>query len=251
MQSIYLWPENPALSLFVIFLLSMLFLWAAREPMLKVLRGLATHLEMGFQAVARWCASTADQLKTRSSEALLAAAELELHGKLDRELGRIDMAFSQKVGQYSGLHRKLDDMLEHLSADYNKCGDSPPEIPGWSGAVETVAAIPTTMDSNVNKVLEGIQGSMRDSEKKALKTYRDDTAKRHKILSSMRPDWKTVRNLMTRMQQSVERTVETTTKIDRYIDEHAAVVKDRVTDLLDVKSIIEQADPSFYSKAAA
>ncbi len=227
MQSLYLWPDNAALSITVILLVSMVFLWAAREPMLKVLRGLGKNLETSFRAIANWCASTADHLKTRSGEALLAAAELELHGKLDRELSRIDMTFSQKVGQYSGMHRKLDDLLGTLEADYKKCGDSPPEVPGWSGAVETVAAIPTGMDSNVNKVLEGIQGSMLESEKKVLKTYRDDTAKRHKILNSMRPEWKTVRNLMTRMQQSVARTVETTGKIERYIDEHAAIVKDR------------------------
>ena len=231
MQSIYLWPDNPALSLFVVFLVSMLFLWAARDPMLKLLRGLGKNLETGFQAIAHWCASTAEQLKKHSREALLAAGELELHGKLERELGRVDMSFSQKVGQYSGMHRKLDDLLEHLSADYQTCGDSPPEVPGWSGAVETVAAIPTSMDSNVNKVLEGIQASMRDSEKKALKIYRDDTAKRHKILNSMRPDWKAVRTLMSRMQQSVARTLETTTKIDRYIDEYATVVKERESEL--------------------
>jgi len=47
MESIYLWPENPALSLLLLAALSMLFLWAAREPMLQVLRGLGKGLESG------------------------------------------------------------------------------------------------------------------------------------------------------------------------------------------------------------
>ena len=227
MDSIYRWPGKPAMSLLGIFALSMLFLWAARDPMLQVLRGLGKNLETGFRSIARWCGSTAEALQTRSRDALLAAAELELHGKVERELNRIDTAFSEKVGQYSTLNRRLDDLLQHLDTDYKKCGDSPPDVPGWAGAVEAVANIPTAMDPNVKKVLEGIQGSMRDSEKKALKTYREDTAKRHKILNGMRPEWKTVRGLMSRMLDSVAKVLETTTKIDRYVDEYSKVVKER------------------------
>ena len=229
MQSIYLWPDNPALSLLVIFALSMLFLWAARDPMLQVLRGLGKNLDSGLRSIARWCAASAEALQARSRESLLAAAELELHGKVERELNRIDTAFSEKVGQYSTLNRRLDDLLQHLDSDYKKCGDSPPDVPGWAGAVEAVANIPTALDPNVKKVLEGIQGSMRDSEKKALKTYREDTAKRHRILNGMRPDWKVVRSLMSRMQDSVAKALETTSKIDRYVDEYGKVVKERAS----------------------
>ena len=227
MDSFYLWPDNAAMSLIVIFALSMVFLWAAREPMLQVLGGLGKNLETGFRSIASWCASSAEELEARNREALLASAELELHGKVERELNRIDTAFSEKVGQYSTLNRRLDDLLQHLDTDYKKCGDSPPEVPGWAGAVEAVANIPTAMDPNVKKVLEGIQGSMRDAEKKALKTYREDTAKRHRILNGMRPDWKNVRSLMSRMLDSVARVLETTSKIDRYVDEYSKVVKER------------------------
>ncbi|MFQ5416885.1 MAG: hypothetical protein ACE5FL_07545 [Myxococcota bacterium] len=227
MESIYIWPGNPALSLLLVLVLSMVFLWAAREPMLEMLRSLGKNLQNGFGAAARWCASAADGLQARSRESLLAAAELELHGKLDRELQRIDATFSEKVGQYSTLHRRLDDLLRHLDADCRKCGDSPPDVPGWSAAVEAVASIPTAMDPNVKKVLEGIEGSMRDAEKKALKTYRNDTARRHRILNGMRPNWKAVQGLMARMQDSVAKVLATTSKIDRYVDEYGSVVKER------------------------
>ena len=40
MESIYLWPENPLASLFVLWVASVVFFWAARAPMLKVLHGL-------------------------------------------------------------------------------------------------------------------------------------------------------------------------------------------------------------------
>ena len=98
------------------------------------------------------------------------------------------------------MHRKLDDILMRMDADYEKCGSSPPDVPGWAGAVEAVAVIPTSSDPNVQKVLEGIRESMKDAEKRAHKTYREDTAKRHRLLGKMRPDWKEIRGLLGRMK---------------------------------------------------
>ncbi len=227
MESIYFWPDNPALSLLVLWMLSVVFLWAAREPMLQMLRGLGKSLEGGLKSVTTWCKETAEQLQKRSREALVASVELELHGKVERELNRIDTSFSEKVAQYSTLHRKLDDILMRMDADYEKCGSSPPDVPGWAGAVEAVAVIPTSSDPNVQKVLEGIRESMKDAEKRALKNYREDTAKRHRMLGKMRPDWKEIRGLLGRMKEAVTRSLQVTSKIDRYVDEYARVVKER------------------------
>jgi len=227
MDSIYFWPDNPAASICTLVAISMIFLWAAREPMLQMLRNLGKGLESGLRAAARWCGETAGNLQRRSAEVLLAAGELELNGKVERELQKIDASFAQKVGQYSTLHRRLDDLLNHLDSDYKSCGDSPPDVPGWAPAVEAVANIPTAADPNVKKVLEGIQGSLEDAGKKALKNYRDETSKRHGLLNKMRPDWKEVRGLMARMQDMAAKAIQITGKIDRYVDEYAQVLKDR------------------------
>ena len=45
MESFYPWPGNPGLSIFTLWLASVVFLWAARAPMVQVLRGLARSLE--------------------------------------------------------------------------------------------------------------------------------------------------------------------------------------------------------------
>jgi hypothetical protein len=157
----------------------------------------------------------------------MAAGEIELSSKIDRELQKIDSTFAQKAGQYSTLHRRLDDLLNRMDADYQKCGDSPPDVPGWAPAVEAVATIPTSHDPNVKKVLEGIQGSMQDAGRKALKNYREETSKRHGLLNRMRPDWKELRGIMSRMSDMIAKAVQTTSKMDRYVDEYAQIVKDR------------------------
>jgi hypothetical protein len=227
MESMYLWPQNPALSLLLLWVLATLFLWAAREPMLQVLRGVFRSLESGLAGIAQWCRGAAERQERRSREALLAAGEIELRARMERELHRVDSTFSEKLGQYSNLQRRLDDLLLRLDGDYQRCGDSPPEVPGWTSAVEAVSSIPTASDPNVQKVLDGIHESLEEAGKRALAHYREESAKRHKLLGRMRPDWKELRGLLGRIKEIVERSLQATARVDRCVDEFQALTAAR------------------------
>jgi hypothetical protein len=137
METIYLWPDQPALSILVLWLISTIVLWAARTPVLQLLGELGTNVEDGLRGLAQRCGSAADTLRQRTRSVLLASGALELQHKLDHEFQRIDAGFSERLGQYSELHRKLDDTLQKLDADYQQCGESPPEVPGWTSAVQS------------------------------------------------------------------------------------------------------------------
>jgi hypothetical protein len=227
MDWLFLWPDSPALSLFVLWLGSVIFLWAARQPMLQMLNRLGGSLQEGCELLAKRSRALADEVRERSRAGLLAAGTLELQGRLDREFYRIDEGFSKKLEKYSGLHRRLDDLLLTLDNDYKECGDAPPDVPGWTGAVESIANLPATNDPNVHKVLDGIRKSLQDSERKALQSYRDESAKRHKVLGGMSSHWREVRSLMTRMKDSVGRALETATRINGYVDEYESLHTER------------------------
>jgi hypothetical protein len=226
MESILLWPEQPALSILVLWLVSAVALWAAREPMLQLFERLGKNLEEALEAGGRWCKAAAEELRKRSRAALLAAGGLELQSKLEKEFQRIESGFSERLGQYSGLQRRLSDLLQRLDADYQKSGDSPPDVPGWAAAVESIAGIPSTDDPNVHKILDGVHRSLDEAQRKALDTYRKDTAQRHKILDRMRPFWKDVRGLLERMSESVTRALETATRVNGYVDDYARIRND-------------------------
>ena len=227
MQALYFWPGEPLLSLLVLWLVSVVFLWAAREPMARLLKSLGGFLGDGCQGLAQWCRDTAQELRKQSRAALLAAARVETQGKLERELQKVDASFAAKLGDYSTLHRRLDEVLLELDADYKKCGEAPPQVPGWSSAVEALAKIPTAGDPNVQKIFDSIRKSSRDAEKKALDLYRDDTAKRHKTLGGMAPAWKDIRGLMARMCDVVAKALESTQRIRGYADEFEKFRKDQ------------------------
>jgi hypothetical protein len=229
METIYLWPDQPALSLLVLWLISMVVLWAAREPMLQLWGEIGSNLEEGLKGVAQRCNAAAERLRERTRAILLASGSLELQNKLEHEFQRIDADFAERLGQYSELHRKLDDTLQRLDADYQACGASPPEVPGWTAAIQSIASIPNPADPNVHKVLADVRDSLAKAEKKALQAYRDDTAQRHRLLGKMRSIWKDIRGLMARMKDFVGRALETTTKVNTYVDEYNRIKKDEKT----------------------
>lgn len=223
MDSILIFPENRMLSIFVLWLVSVILLWAARQPMQELIARLGKGLDEGLAAGSEWCHGTAQSLRSRGRAALLAAGTLDHQRRLDREFERIDHGFSGKLEQYAKLHRRLDDTLQQLDEDYRACGDSPPEVPGWTAAASAVAQIPTTGDPNANKVLEGIRRSSQEAEKRALASYKEATAKRHSLLAKTAPVWKEIRSLTARMLESVGTALESTSRIDGYYDDYRSI----------------------------
>ena len=226
MGTLYLWPDQVALSLFVLWLASTVFLWAAREPMLNLLKGLGKFLDEGCQELAAACRTAAQELRKRVRATLLAAGKLDAQSKLDREFQRIDASLTNKLGQYPKLHLRLDDVIVKLDADYHKCGDVPPEIPGWTSAIEAISQIPSPGDPNVQKVLESIRKSSHDAEKRALQAYREDTARRHKMLGAMAPRWKEAKELLTRVRDSLTAVLDRTQWIQQYAEDYESVRKE-------------------------
>jgi hypothetical protein len=226
METFYLWPGSPLASIFILWVASVIFLWAARTAMLRILTGLGNGLADGLSAVAQRCAGAAEELRKSSREVLLAAGKRDAQGRLDRELQRADDGFSEQMGQYGRLQRQLDDTLLEVERDYQQGGITPPEVPGWSAAVEAIASIPMAGDPNIQKVLDGIRKSSEDAEKKALGAYRADTTKRHKILAAMLPVWKDIRGLLGKMQDSVTLALESSGRISSFIEDYEKIRQD-------------------------
>jgi hypothetical protein len=226
METIYFWPERPALSLLALWGLSVAALWAARAPLLELIERLGKNLEELFGAGGRSCKLLAEALTERSRTALLAAGGLALQGKLEQEFHRIEDGFSERLGQYSGLQRRVDDLLQSLEQDYRHSGESPPEVPGWTAAVESIAGVPHADDPNVQMILENVRLSLDEAQRKALHLYRTDTAERHGILDRMRSLWKEVAALQERMSETLARALETASRVNGYVDEYARVRND-------------------------
>ena len=209
MESLYLWPARPAASLLVLWLISQVFFWAARVPVHRAFRSLGRVLAGAFRITARWCRSVSASVAKRDREMVLEMGKGDAESKVAREFHRVEVSFSKELGRYPEMHRKMDDLIARLDADYKECGNAAPTPPGWAEATAAVAKMPANADNVVKKVLEEIHNSAKSGEKKALSEYRDATAKRHKILGGMAPMWKELKQLAADAGKSVAAALET------------------------------------------
>src|SRR5712664_2894695 len=193
MQRFYFWPTNPAASIFALWVLSQIFLYAARVPMHRALREVGRLLGGAFRIGARWCRGLASAAARRDHEMIVEMGKGDTEAKIGREFHRIEGAFAKELARYPDLHRKIDDVVTKVDADFQECATAAPAAPGWTEAVAAVAKMPPNLDGTVKRVLEEIQKSAAAGEKKALNEFRETTAKRHRILTSMAPAWKEVR----------------------------------------------------------
>ena len=225
MEHLYLWPANPAASLLALWILSQVFLYAARAPMHKALQSVAHLFAGAFRIAARWCRAMAAGVLRRDREMVIEMGRGDLEAKIGREFHRIEGAFGKELSRYPDLHRKIDDAVTKVDADFQECASSAPAAPGWSDAVSAVAKMPQSGDRVVQKLLEEIHKSAVAGEKKALQDFRDATARRHRLLGAMAPAWKELTKLATEVSKAVTSALESTKRIDGFMESYEKVRK--------------------------
>ena len=234
MERLYLWPANPAASLFALWIVSQIFLWAARAPVHKALQEMGRLFGGVFRVAARWCRGMARIVVQRDREMIIEMGKGDLEAKIGREFHRIEGAFAKELARYPDLHRKLDDAITKVDADFQECATAAPAAPGWSDAVAAVAKMPPNGDGVVKKVLEEIHKSAQAGEKKALADFRDATARKHKLLGAMAPAWKELQKLAAEVAKAVSGALESTRRIDAYMTSYEKV---RASDAKEVRAL--------------
>lgn len=226
MESLYIWKDMPALSMTVLIIGSMVFLYLAREPFHRALNSLAEGVAGGFKQISDWTARVAAQMKERDRKILLESGVASAERKLADEFSRVEMSYSKHLADYPGLQRRLDDHISKLEADYKECGQVTPQAPGWNDAVTSIAKVKgSSGDRVIEKMLGEIHKSAIEGEKRALAELRNTTSKRHKILSSMAPVWRRISKQLKEMGERVSQVLETSNRIDKYMSEFQKVNK--------------------------
>jgi hypothetical protein len=203
MQFWLLWPENPALSLFVLALVAMVFFYAARKPMHELFRALGALVGGPLRVGARWLTATAAEMKERNKAVLLAHGKQETAQRIEREFERLGALVQRDLQGYPTLQRKLLDEITRIEEDYRKCGEVPPPPPDWVDAVTAMANVKTGGSEMVQRILEEIKTSIAKIHDKAIGEYRRSYESRHKILEGFMPFWRSVDRNMTEVNKKL------------------------------------------------
>jgi len=219
-----LFPNNPALSALVLFLIALPFLYAARAPVHGLLRALVRALGNPLRLAARWCVTAADELKRRNEVVLLAHGREEITQAIQREFERVTAIVRRDLQGYPALQRRLLDELTRIEEDYAKCGEVPPPPPEWIKAVEVIAGLKHTGDGLAQKILEDISQSLGEIYEKVVAEYRRAYEDRHKILEGFQPFWRSLEQTLTRVGKNLTGLEESAARIDAQMEKYEQIL---------------------------
>jgi hypothetical protein len=234
------WPENPAVSVLVLALLAMLFLYAARKPMHALIQSLGRSAVGPLRMGARWLASAADRMAYRNRAVLLAHGKQEVETRIEREFERIGALVTRELQGYPTLQRKLLDEITRVEEDYRKCGEVPPPPPDWVEAVTAMANVKGGTEM-VQRVLDEIRSSVNAIHDKALGEYRKAYESRHKILEGFMPFWRSLDKTLGRVDRNIGSLHSSAAAVDAQMEKYEQIVAgdDKAESMLTVSAFTQ------------
>ncbi|HEX6155021.1 MAG TPA: hypothetical protein VFZ54_03295, partial [Burkholderiales bacterium] len=221
-QAWMIWPENPALSILVLALLGMVFLYAARRPMHDLLHAVGGLVGAPLRVGARWLAAVANAMRQRNKAVLLAHGRQEVGNRIEREFERLAATVRRDLQGYPTLQRKLLDEITRIEEDYRKCGEVPPPPPDWVEAVAAVANVKSGSEM-VQGILEEIKRSVDKMHEKTLGEYRRSYETRHKILEGFMPFWRSVDKTLTEVDKKLTELQNGAGAVDAHMEKYEAI----------------------------
>jgi len=224
MESFYLLPDMPGVSIAIWVVSSMIFLFFAREPMHKMIQAMSDATAGGLRKLAGWIKISAQAMREKDRKVLLESGLAKIQGEILQEFHKIDTSNTKSIAGYPELQLKLDENIAKIEGDYKECGQVAPEAPGWSEVVESIARSQgSSGDRIIEKMLSEIHKSAVAGEKKALSELREVAGKRHKILGSMSPVWKRIEKLGKEVNHKVDKVLENSRNIDKYMEQYEKI----------------------------
>jgi hypothetical protein len=213
-EAILIWPDRPALSFLVLFVVIVPFLYVAREPVHALIGKFVRTVTSPLRLIARWLSECSLRMRERNREVLFSLGSSEMRLSIEREFERVTTLVQRDLESYPALQRKLMDQIAVIEEDYKNSGEVPPPPPEWVKAVEGFAKIKNNGDGVVEKILADIRDSIEDIYKKIIAQYRGAYQERHHILKRSLPFWRTANQTLLRVERNITGLHDSAAKID-------------------------------------
>ncbi|MFQ5441597.1 MAG: hypothetical protein ACE5EB_02605 [Thermodesulfobacteriota bacterium] len=214
-----LWPDAPALSFLLWIFIALVILYLARTPAHKAIEATFNMVARALRLGARSLALTEKRFAKRNREVILASGLEAAEHSIEREFHRVDAVVKKDLSGYPALNRNLGDLIARIDSDYSQCSEVPPEPSSWVAAVQAVAKIRATGDTQVAKILGDIRNNLADQHKDAIEEYRKSSSHRHEILTKMAPCWRELTATLSKVGSTIDGLMERSRAIDRKIED--------------------------------
>jgi len=223
-QSLFMISDSVVLSALIWATIAVAVLYLGRTPAHRAVHALTRIFHNALRIAALAVNRTRERLEARNREVLLADGREAKERIIEREFERIGATVERDLTRYPEVQRLLAESIQRINDDHEHTSDVPPEVPGWTKAVEAIAKMPGKADPTVRDVLEAIHEAVEDAHERSLGEYRKASRKRHSLLSRMMPEWRRIQRALADMQHTVTSLLERSRSIDRHMDEYRDIV---------------------------
>ena len=234
-------PSSEGLSLLLWVIIVVVLLYMARKPAHEAILSVSKIFFHAFRLLSSSILLAEKKLKERNKEVLLASGKAETERIIEREFERIDDFIKKDLAYFPTLQRGITDSVIKIDEDYQKSTEIPPAPPGWTKAIEPIAAIPPSEDSMVAEILKSIKVSLDKGQERALNAYRKSSEERHLYLKNMVPTLRHINKSVAGLDKNVQVLLERSASVDRHMNEYSEINKksDRVTQMLSSSSMTQ------------
>jgi predicted kinase len=233
--------SSQGLSVVLWIVIIMMLLYMARRPAHEAILSASKVLFHAFHLIAASIMLAEKRLKERNKEVLLAAGKEATERIIEREFERIDDYVKKDLAQFPTLQRDIRDNVVKIDEDYQKSTEIPPSPPGWTKAIEPIAAIPPSDDSMVVEILKSIRDTLEKGQQKALDAYRASSKMRHEYLNKMIPTLRQIHKSIGVLDKNVQVLLDRSATVDRHMDEYYEINKksDKAAQMLSSSSLTQ------------
>ena len=231
----------PALSAILWIVLIVAALYLSRSTAHRTIKAASQTLHRSFRVASKAVSRSEKNLAARNRDVLLAAGREAKERIIEREFDRINETVRKDLANYSSLHRSLSESIDRIEKDHQEAVDVPPDPPGWVKAVQAVAAMDAKDGrAHIGSILSDIHKSLLKAHKEAMAAYHAASAKRHKLLRDMRPEWRHIQQKLAAVGKSVDSLLSRSVTIDRHMQEYEDIVRgrDRAVSVLSSSSLV-------------
>jgi len=232
------WPVVSAL-LWIVLIVGALYL--IRGTAHRTIQAAARGLHHAFKIASKAVTRSEKNLESRNRDVLLAAGREAKERIIEREFDRINETVRKDLANYSSLHRALSESIDRIEKDHQEAVDVPPDPPGWVKAVKAVAEMDARDGrAHIGEILSEIHKSLVKAHKQAMVAYNEASARRHKLLRRMRPEWRVIQQKLAEVGKSVDSLLARSVTIDRLMQEYEDIVRghDRAMSVLSSSSLV-------------